>query len=185
MSSKRPPTAEAPKPPTTLHPTTTISPLAVLTGTHPVTLGENTILHPYSITTSTTGPITLGRNCTLAEMSVISASSSNPTTIGDNVTIGPATHITGANIGEGSVIEGRVTIAEGAVLGKFCKITAGEVVHPGEVLPDFTVVYGDGKRKVNRTMEGSVEVREARRKGVEGECALARRLIPNAAAKWG
>src|SRR3954453_15243548 len=61
----------APKPPTSLAPTLVIAEQASLTGTHLITLGGNTVIHPRSKLTSTHAPITIGNNCIISERSMI------------------------------------------------------------------------------------------------------------------
>ncbi|KAK4906240.1 hypothetical protein LTR28_000636, partial [Elasticomyces elasticus] len=62
--SRRPPSSRPPapaKPPCTIHPSAVISDRAILTGTHPISIAENTVLHPYARIDSTNGPVELGR----------------------------------------------------------------------------------------------------------------------------
>jgi dynactin-6 len=57
-------------------------------------------------------------------------------------------------------------------------------VRAEEVLADYTVLYGDDKRRINRTMLDNSEVREAKNKGQQMHLDLLRKLIPDASAKW-
>ncbi|MCJ1367074.1 hypothetical protein MMC16_006206 [Acarospora aff. strigata] len=72
--SKRAPsstTAQPKKPPLHISPTTTIADTAVLTGTYPITLGANTVIHPRARLQSTYGPITVGEGCVVWEKSCV------------------------------------------------------------------------------------------------------------------
>ncbi|KAI9700001.1 MAG: hypothetical protein M1836_002535 [Candelina mexicana] len=77
--STRPSAPKGPKPPTSLHPSCIIAENAILTGTHPITLSANVIIHPRARLNSTCGPITLGSGCIIEEKASIGLlSSANP-----------------------------------------------------------------------------------------------------------
>jgi dynactin-6 len=175
---------DAPKPPCTIHPTAVISDKAQLVGPHPVHVGENTVLQPYCKIVASNGAVTIGKNSSVGEMAVVGGGNEN-TEIGDGVDIGPGAVVEAASLGEGSVVEGKVRIGSGAVLGRWCRVTPSNEVRPGEQIKDFTVVYGDGQRRLNKTLMENAEVREAKHKGQEMQVQLLKRLIPNASAKWG
>jgi dynactin-6 len=69
-------------------------------------------------------------------------------------------------------------------MGRFCKVTATEEVVEGEVLDDFTVVFGDGKRRRNGTVEGSEDVRRQRVRAQEKHVDVLGRLLVDGKAKW-
>jgi len=70
------------------------------------------------------------------------------------------------------------------VLGEWCKIAPLERVEAGEKLEDFTVVYGDGQRRIDKTLKAHEEIRAAKREGQEKAVQVMRTLVPNASAKW-
>jgi dynactin-6 len=49
------------------------------------------------------------------------------------------------------VVESAVVLEAGSVVGNGCKICAGEVIASDEVVPDGTVVYGNGRRRADKT----------------------------------
>ena len=71
------------------------------------------------------------------------------------------------SIGDGSVVEVKSKVRKGAVLGKWCKVAAMSTVEPGEELQDFVVVFGDGKQRIDATMKGRSDVRDAKDLGHE------------------
>ncbi|KAK2802096.1 hypothetical protein FQN50_007460 [Emmonsiellopsis sp. PD_5] len=59
------------KPPLTTHPSATISDSASFQGTHPITIGAGTVIHPRTKFLSFEGPIRIGEACIIGEKSVI------------------------------------------------------------------------------------------------------------------
>lgn len=55
------------KPPTTIDPTALVSSQASLTGTHPITIGANTVLHARCKLISDHGAIEIGEGCIVNE----------------------------------------------------------------------------------------------------------------------
>jgi dynactin-6 len=188
-ASKRPsaPTTastDLPKPPCTIHPTAIVAAKATIIGSYSISIGENSVLHPYSKLDASHGKVTIGNNTTIGEMAVVGGGTGD-VEIGDGVEIGPGAALEGCTVGEGGVVEGKGKIGNGAVVGRFCRVSALNEVMPGEVLADYTVVYGNGQRRRNTTLAENEEVREAKLKGQELQVQLLKRLIPNSAAKWG
>ena len=89
--------------------------------------------------------------------------------MGDYVVIEVGSQIEsgGTEIGEGSIIQSGSQIGSGAKIGKVCMtmvddvdviltgrqnctITPRSTVGPGEILPDQTVVYSNGQRRIDR-----------------------------------
>lgn len=57
-------------------------------------------------------------------------------------------------------------------------------VRPNETLPDYTVMFGDGQRRIDLTLSENPALRNTKQKGQEMHLELLRRLIPNASSKW-
>lgn len=66
-----------------------------------------------------------------------------------------------------------LTPAQHCKIGPFCKIAENEVV------PDYTVVYGDGARREDRG-----EIDELKIRMVERQVDVLRKLIPSNLGKW-
>ncbi|KAG9239049.1 trimeric LpxA-like protein [Amylocarpus encephaloides] len=182
-SSKRVSTAPAaPKSPTVLAPTLVIGEHAVLTGTYLITLGSNTVVHPRTKLNSTYAPITIGNNCIISERSIIglqSPGSDQGMTIENGVVVEVGAIVEAKSIGEGSIIEVNAKIGKHAVLGKHCKIGPMCEVGEHEIVPDFTVLFGNGMRRIDRS-----GVEDLKLKMVARQVEILRKLIPNNLAKF-
>ncbi|RDL39654.1 uncharacterized protein BP5553_03994 [Venustampulla echinocandica] len=116
----------APKPPTFLASTLIIADQASLTGTHLITLGSNTVVHPRTKLNSTYASITIGNNCILSERSMIGLQSeatgneNEGVLIENGVVVEVGATVEALSIGEGCLIEINARIGKGAVLGKLC-----------------------------------------------------------------
>jgi dynactin 6 len=113
-----------PKPPTSLASSLVIAEQASLTGTHHITLGSNTVVHPRARFNSAYGPITVGSNCIICERSTIGYQSEvsererQGVVIENGVVIEVGAVVEAKTVGEGTVIEVQAKIGKGAVLGK-------------------------------------------------------------------
>ncbi|WPH02227.1 Hypothetical protein R9X50_00508300 [Acrodontium crateriforme] len=180
-------TVPAIKTPCRIHSTAVIADKVQITGPHAVEIGENAVLQPHVKLRAEGGKIIIGKNTTVAEKAIIgfaAGQGEGDIVIGDYVHIDAGTRIEASRIGDGSSIEVNSVIGKGAVVGKDCKVTALNVVNEGEELPDFTVVFCDGQRRIDQTMKDHAEIRTAKRLGQERTVALLQRLIPNVASKW-
>lgn len=124
-SSKRASTMPlAPKPPTSLASSLIIADNASLTGTHLITLGSNSVVHPRARLSSVYAPITIGSNCILSERCSIGYQSAPLENKGDGVVIENGVIVeVGATIeaekvGEGCLIEVNARVGKSVVLGK-------------------------------------------------------------------
>ena len=115
-----------PKPPTQLSSSLVIADQAALTGTHLITLGANTVIHPRTKLNSGHAPISVGSNCIISERSQIGLQSDPPddeehnVTIENGVVIEVGAVVEARRVGEGSVVEINAKIGKGAVIGKVC-----------------------------------------------------------------
>jgi len=174
----------APKPPTSLAPTLVIAEQASLTGTQLITLGANTIIHPRSKLNSAYAPITIGNNCIISERSVIGLQSSpghemDGVVIENGVVVEVGAVIEAKRVGEGCHIEVNAKIGKGVVLGKHCKIGPLCEVAEGDNVPDFTVIYGNGMRRLDKS-----GVEDLNLKMVARHVDVLRKLIPSNLAKF-
>ena len=71
--------------------------------------------------------------------------------IGDYVLIEAGCSIRAKEVGDDCVIECAVVLEEGSIVGNGCRICAGERIGRNQVVPDGTVVFGNGQRRVDRT----------------------------------
>ncbi|ORY62531.1 trimeric LpxA-like protein [Pseudomassariella vexata] len=176
-----------PKAPVNFGSHVTIADSAILTGSHTINISSESVIHPRARLESTYGRITIGRRCIVHERTHVGAPSSDDkrgdfgVLTEDYVVVEVGSIIESGNttIGEGCHIGPRVTIGKGAKLGKHCTITAKSIIQPGEVVPDYTVVYSNGLR---RTDKRGLEILKAKAQARQIE--ILRRLISSNPAKF-
>ncbi|KAI9839432.1 MAG: hypothetical protein M1837_002081 [Sclerophora amabilis] len=194
-SSKRASTAPAgPKPPTSISSSAVISDATSIVGTNHVTIGDNTILHPRVKIDSTYATVAIGSFCIISERSVVGLRSADTSdmgasefregrisgiTVGNGVSIEAGAAVEANSIGDGCIVEVNAKIGRGAIMGKHCKIGPLCEVKAGEVLPDFTVIYGTGQRRTDRS-----GVEDLRMTTMKRHVEVLRRLIPTNLARW-
>lgn len=178
--------AQLVKTPCQIHPSAIIADKAQITGTYTVEIGENAVIHPYVRIRAENGRVVIGQSSMIYERAVIGLveGETQDVVIGDGVNIETGATVQAKNIGDGTTVEVNAVVGAGAVLGRYCKIAPLEKVEAGQELEDYTVVYGDGQRRVDKTIREHAEIREARRVGQEKSIELMRKMIPNAGAKW-
>jgi carbonic anhydrase/acetyltransferase-like protein (isoleucine patch superfamily) len=134
--SKRVSTAPAaPKPPATIDPSAILANHATLTGSYPITVGSNAVLHPYCKIISNAGPVEVGEGSVLWERSVVGINTDGGIREEDgedadfgskfvmlerNVIVESGAQVAAKLIGEGTVVEAFATVGDGCVIGKVC-----------------------------------------------------------------
>ncbi|KAG5988996.1 hypothetical protein E4U54_004476 [Claviceps lovelessii] len=188
MSSKRHSILPAidrsgPKPPVNFSSSLTISDNAILQGTHSITIQAETIVHPRARLESHAGSILIGRRCIIHERSHIGARPADSRTavtggvvLGDYVVAEVGTVIEAGNteVGEGTTLQVGCRIGSGAKIGRHCTISHKSVVAPGEELPDHTVIYSDGLRRLDQR-----GITDMRKLGLVKQIAVLRKMIPS------
>ncbi|RPB03953.1 hypothetical protein L873DRAFT_1668434 [Choiromyces venosus 120613-1] len=169
MPPKPRPTEPISKPPTTLASSIVIAEGASLTGTYPIKIGANTVIHPRAKLSSAHGPITIGESCIICERTLISPPDAGGLVIGDG-TVVEVNAVVEGSVGTGSVVE---------VGGRNCKLGPLTKVLDGEVVEDNTVIYGSGQRRVDVSGTES-----ARRRLLERHIESLRVLIPSNPSKF-
>ncbi|KFX95636.1 hypothetical protein V495_05187 [Pseudogymnoascus sp. VKM F-4514 (FW-929)] len=172
MSTKRPaaPGSSAPKPPVSFSSSITISDIAVLIGTHPVLIRSYSVIQPRARLITTHGPVSIGSMCIISErasLGLLSVPTTDPklpgVTIGDNVTVDIGAIVEASHVGDGTHIEANARVHAGAKIGKFCRIGAFCEVAAGEVLEDYTVLFGEGLRRIDKTENDEAKLKATRR----------------------
>ncbi|KAK4677134.1 hypothetical protein QC764_407940 [Podospora pseudoanserina] len=191
MSSKRhsilPAVSAGPKPPVHFSSSITIAESALLTGTNLITISSESVIHPRAKLDSLAGRITIGRRCVVHERTMIGAIGTSgkvteqAVTLGDYVTVEVAASIEAGNtiIGEGTTVGVGSKVGAGAVIGKHCTLTPHTEVPAGEVIPDFTVIYSNGMRRIDKR-----GVADLKNKGQARQIDVLRRMIPTNPAKF-
>lgn len=128
-ASPRPP--GPPIPPLSVSPTALLAESAQLVGTFPVTLSNESVIHPRARIDAQAGGVHVGRRCIVHERAVVGGSSSSASgrvgsmgvTLGDYVTVETgATVEAGENtvVGEGTTVGAGSVVGAGAKVGKVC-----------------------------------------------------------------
>ncbi|CAO2655637.1 Nn.00g044400.m01.CDS01 [Neocucurbitaria sp. VM-36] len=183
---------------------------AQLTGTQPITIGPNSVLHPHSKISSALAPVVLGEGCVVYERAKIGvgmgaeldaesrrssmASSRNSastgsirdegTVLGRNVVVESNAIVEAAEIGEGSVIQVGAVLGRGCTIGKHCTISAASVIPQNTRLPDYTVVYSGFEQRIDKTLQLRPEILDAKIAIHAKQLDMFKKLIPNNVAKW-
>ncbi|KAI0169208.1 trimeric LpxA-like protein [Hypoxylon sp. FL1284] len=192
-SSKRqsilPRVQSGPKAPVNFSSSIIIADSALLAGHHTINISSESVVHPRAKLDSSNGRITIGRRCIVHERTSIGAVSADPTpsesrdgvVLSDYATVevGAVIESGGTMIGEGCVIGVGCQIGKGARLGKCCTLTPQSVIRPWEIVPDFTVVYSNGTRRLDKR-----GVAELKHKAQARQIEVLRKLIPSNPAKF-
>ncbi|KAI9040126.1 transferase hexapeptide domain protein [Aspergillus affinis] len=164
------PSASAPAPPrapVTAHSSATISESSIFQGTHPISIGAGTVIHPRTRIYSFHGPVIIEETCIIGEKSVLgtppnispdsagtgglgtgmgaseSSSSAIPITISANVTLGPGVTVhAGTRLQTGVLVEALATINRRVTIGAHSKVCAGCSVSENTTLKEWMVVWG-------------------------------------------
>ncbi|GMG01186.1 unnamed protein product [Aspergillus oryzae var. brunneus] len=187
--------APTPRAPVTIHPTTTVTDTVILHGTHPISIGAGTIVHPRAKFYSYEGPIIIGENCIISEKSTIGAAPTQPPSflresrtsdglpvrISSCVTVGPlATILPGAHIHSAVTIEALATVHRRVSIGAHSKICSGCEVSDNVKIRDWTVVWGSGAGFGQRRRTRATEKMSSATATTQGIQALEGRVIEDA-----
>ncbi|KAJ4371348.1 hypothetical protein N0V83_004565 [Neocucurbitaria cava] len=183
---------------------------AQLTGTQPITIGSNSVLHPHSRISSALAPVVLGEGCVVYERAKIGvgmgaeldaesrrssvASSRNSastasirgegTVLGNNVVVESNAIVEAAEIGDGSVIQVGAVLGRGCTIGKYCTISAASIIPQNARLPDYTVVFSGCEQRIDKTLQLRPEILESKMAIHSKQLEMFKKLIPNNVAKW-
>ncbi|TVY19478.1 Dynactin subunit 6 [Lachnellula arida] len=147
---------------------------------------RNTAIHPRTKLISTFASITMGSNCIISERSIIGLQSEPENDVEreglvleDSVVVETGAVVEARFVGTGTTIEVGARIGKGAVVGKHCKIGPLSEIGEGEEVPDFTVIFGDGMRRIDRS-----GVENQKLKTIARQVEVLRKLIPSNLAKF-
>ncbi|KAF3902649.1 hypothetical protein ABW20_dc0104880 [Dactylellina cionopaga] len=160
--------ASAPLPPLSIDPTALLSDAISFSGSYPITIGANTILHPRCKLNSVDGPVLIGSNCIISEKTQLIAPDIDGLVLGDFVLVEVNSFVQAARVGEGTSIE----------VGN-CTLSPLSTVSDGDVLPDHTVIYGENQRRVD--ISGTAT---ARNETMLAHIDCLKKLLPNKVEKY-
>ncbi|KAG9793396.1 hypothetical protein ABEF93_002200 [Exophiala dermatitidis] len=139
------------KPPVTLDPTTHLDPGAYVRGSHGITIGEYTLIHPRVQLVAVRGPLSISDRCIIAEKSIIggaivqtSTTSTTSATTNSGTTNKPETATaTVASSGDEESDPVKTTIASNVYIHANSNIHAGATIQEAAVVePHVTVLSG-------------------------------------------
>nr|OQO20141.1 hypothetical protein B0A51_13356 [Rachicladosporium sp. CCFEE 5018] len=173
------------RPPLKIHSTAIVSERAVLTGSHPITIGERAVIHPFAHLRAEGGSVTIGEYCTIDETAVVGlpAGEGGEVVLEKGVAVHSGAVVLGSIIGEGSEIGVKARIGKGATVGQYATVAAAETVEDGGKVGDFGVVFGGGRKRVDGLLEGSEELRELRLTSQRKMCKALESLVPDGGMK--
>ncbi len=171
------------KPKCNIQPSAVIADRAQLTGSHTITIGEDVFVHPYAKIKAEHGNVQIGKGSILAEKAAIGTAEEEDgqaeIVIGEGVRIESGSVLAARKVGDHCTLGINCRVGRGAVLGKWCKIAPLCEIKQDEILPDYTVVFGEGQngRRIDVAARDRREVREAKLKGLEMERELLKSIL--------
>ncbi|KAF3490527.1 transferase hexapeptide domain-containing protein [Arthroderma uncinatum] len=152
-AAQRPTAASSiPRPPLNVHPAATISETAYFQGTHPISVGAGTVIHPRAKLLSFKGPVSIGEGCIIGEKSVIggpvasNSGLSTPTTPSATATAAPLDFAAGLDPSSSPSPGKTVTIIENSVsIGPLATISAGSHIHSAAAIESSAFLGKDVK----------------------------------------
>ena len=117
-----------------------------------VEIGESSSLWFGTIVRGDVNHVRIGARTNVQDMSVVHVTSrTNPTVIGDDVTVGHRAVLHGCTIRDRCLVGIGAIVMDGAVVGPEAMVGAGALVPPGMVVPPGTLVLGS-PAKVKRQL---------------------------------
>ncbi|KIW02518.1 uncharacterized protein PV09_06316 [Verruconis gallopava] len=187
----------APKPPANIDPSVIIANHATLAGVFPITIGPQAVLHPYAKVVAVAGPVEIGEGTVIAERAVIGINDEGSGKDDEDAGLGgrfvmlerdciieSGAQVAAKLVGEGTFIDAFAVVGEGCVIGKFCKILPHARIAPNTVIEDFTIVYGQNKRRKDTTAISDPMILELRKAAHRKQLKTLQMLIPSNLAKW-
>ncbi|PLN84707.1 trimeric LpxA-like protein [Aspergillus taichungensis] len=156
-----------PRAPVHAHSTATISDTATFQGTHPISIGVGSIIHPRAKLYSFDGPITIGDACIISEKCVLGLppaqhshvaaqiglrnGQDHEIRVSASVTLAPGvTVFPGVTVCSAASVESLAVLRNGCVVGSHARVCAGCEVAADVRIPDWVVVWGGVGRPMQR-----------------------------------
>lgn len=123
-----------------IHPDAYVHPDAVVIGN--VTIGAESTIWPTAVLRGDDGEIRVGARSSIQDGSIIHCTATQPTVIGDEVTVGHNVHIEGAVIADHALISSGSVVLNGSSVGDGAIVAAGAVVSPKAEVPARRMALG-------------------------------------------
>ena len=123
-----------------------------------VVLGENASIWFGAVLRGDNEALTIGRDTTVQDGSVLHSDMGSPLTLGEGVTIGHQVMLHGCTVGDNTLIGIQAVILNNARIGRNSIVGAGAVVTEGKEFPDNSLIIG-APAKVVRTLDEAAAAR--------------------------
>jgi len=185
-STATPYTLPVERPPCNIDPTAVVADKATIIGTFPVEIAEHAVIHPYARIRAEGGRVTIGPYCVIAETAIVGLpeDQQGDVVLDRHVSVESGAEVLAKHVGAVTEVGVHARIGAGATVGRFCRLTPTEIVQPGEHVQDFTVVFGDGQRRRDKTLVDREEIQRERVKAQEKHVEVLKKLIPDGNSKW-
>lgn len=104
-----------------------------------------------------TESVRIGKRCNVQDLAVLHADPGSPCQLGDDVTVGHAAVVHGAEIGASALVGIRAVVLNGARVGSGSIVGAGAVVTEGTEIPPNSLAVGIPAKVVRQTTEKDLE----------------------------
>lgn len=132
-----------------IHPDAFVHPDAVIIGD--VTIGALSSVWPCAVLRGDSNKIVVGERTSIQDGAVIHTTSTLPTIIGDECTVGHNAHLEGCTVQSGSLVGSGALVHHEAIIETGALVAAGAVVTHGTVVPAGALAVGvPAKIKENR-----------------------------------
>ncbi|MBB5790235.1 gamma carbonic anhydrase family protein [Jiangella mangrovi] len=128
-------------------PSAYVAPMAVLSGD--VHIGPGCRILFGAVLTADGGPVRLAANCVVMENAVLRGRAGHPLTLGENVLVGPHSHLNGATVDDDVFLATGVSVFPGARIESGAEVRINAVVHvntrvpAGATVPIGWIAVGD------------------------------------------
>ena len=123
-----------------IHPDAYVHPEATIIGA--VTIGAGSTIWPQAVLRGDDGAILVGERSSVQDCAVVHTAPPQPTTIGDDCTVGHLAHLEACTLRDGSLAGVGSVIRHGVVVGEGALVGAGAVVLDGTEIPPGAVAVG-------------------------------------------
>ncbi len=124
-----------------------------------VELGENVSIWFNTVIRGDVERVRIGKNSNIQDNATIHVTNfTNPTWVGENVTVGHGAVLHGCTIKDGVLVGMNAVVLDRAVIGEQSLVAAGAVVRPGMVVPPRSLVAGIPAKVVKELSERELEI---------------------------
>jgi len=119
-------------------PSAYVAPNAVLCGD--VRVGPDSRVLFSAVLSAEDGVVEIGARCVVMEHALVRGRDAHPTTLGDDVLVGPHAHVNGSQVGDGCFLATGTSVFPGSRLGRGVEVRINGIVHVNTALEDGAMV---------------------------------------------